>query len=55
MKTESTGNSEFRAKIKKGLDLTRKKLLESKRKTNSSLVYSENGRIIEVKASDIKD
>jgi hypothetical protein len=53
MKKASVNNSEIREKIKKGLDLTFKKLLQSKRQTNGVLVLFENGAIKKVKASDI--
>jgi len=39
----------IRAKILKGLAKSYKKLLEVKRKNNSVLVISENGKIIRIK------
>ena len=40
---------DIREKIIKGLNMTYEKLLEMKRKNNSILVVSENGKIIKVK------
>jgi hypothetical protein len=48
-------NSEIREQIKKGLDLTFKKLLKSKRQTDGFLVLYENGKIKKIKASDITE
>ena len=55
MKNNSLNNAELREQIKKGLDLTFKKLLKAKRQTNGIFVFSENGRIKKIKASDISD
>ena len=55
MKKTDRNNSEIREQIKKGLDLTFKKLLKSKRQTDGILVLSENGAIKKVKASDITE
>jgi hypothetical protein len=41
-------------KISEGLDLTFKKLVAYKQKNNGVFVFSENGKIITVKAKDIK-
>ena len=46
---------EFKQKLIKGLDLTFKRLLEAKRITDGTFVFSENGKIIKIKARDIKD
>jgi hypothetical protein len=40
---------DIRKKVLKGLNKTHKKLIETKRKNNSVLVISENGRIIKIK------
>lgn len=40
--------------VRKGLDLSFKKLVEQKQTENGYLVFSENGKIIKVKAWDIK-
>ena len=55
MKNTDLSNDEIRERIKKGLDLTFKKLLEEKRKNNGVFVFSENGVIKQVRAVDIKD
>ena len=55
MKTNIESNDELRNKIKKGLDLTFKKLLKSKRQTDGYLVFSENGKIKKIKATDISE
>lgn len=55
MKKDFIDNTEIRERIKQGLDLTFRKLLKSKRQTNSFLILSENGKIKRVKATDIKD
>ena len=55
MKTNNLNNAELREQIKKGLDLTFKKLLKAKRQTNGIFVFSENGRIKKIKASDITE
>jgi hypothetical protein len=47
-------NTEIREKIRKGLDLTFKKLVAYKKKNDGVFVFSENGKIITVKAKDIK-
>lgn len=46
---------ELTEKIKKGLDLTFKKLLKEKRLYGREFVFSENGKIIKVRARDIVD
>ena len=55
MENSDIKNEELFEKIKKGLDLTFKKLLKAKRQTDGVFVFSENGKIIKVKARDIKD
>lgn len=55
MKKPNQNNSEIRERVKKGLDLTFKKLLKSKRQTDGVFVLSENGSIKKVKASDLSD
>lgn len=54
MKSNLT-DTELREQIKKGLDLTFKKLLKSKRQTDGFLVLYENGKIKKIKASDIAE
>lgn len=55
MKEASLNNSEIRERIKIGLDLTFKKLLKFKRQTDGVFVFSENGKIKKVIASDISE
>ena len=55
MENSDLNNEELLKKIEKGLDLTFKKLLKSKRQTDGVFVFSENGKIIKVKARDMKD
>jgi hypothetical protein len=43
-----------RDKIIKGLELTHKKLIQSKKDRNLDLIVSENGRIIRIHAKDLK-
>lgn len=47
-------NEELRAKILKGLDLTFSKLVKAKQQSDGYLAFSKDGKIIKVKASDIK-
>lgn len=55
MKEANIDNSEIREQVKKGLDLTFKKLLKSKRQTDGVLVLSEKGVIKKIKASEISE
>ncbi len=55
MKKTDIKNNELREKVRKGLDLTFKKLLQHKRQTNGVLVLSEKGKIKKIKASDISE
>lgn len=43
-----------RDKIIKGLKLTHKRLIQSKKDRNLDLVVSENGRIVRIHAKDLK-
>jgi hypothetical protein len=43
-----------RDKIIKGLELTHKRLIQSKKDRNLDLVISDNGRIIRIHARDLK-
>ena len=43
----------IRDKIIKGLELTHKKLIQSKKDRNLDLVVSDNGKIIRVHAKDL--
>lgn len=55
MNSPEFNTTEFKDKIKKGFDLAFKKLVEAKRLTDGSLVFSKNGKIVKIKARDIKD
>ena len=55
MKKVNQDNAVIREKIMKGLDLTFKKLLKSKRQTDGTFVFSENGIIKKIKAVDMPD
>jgi len=55
MKENTINYTGLREKIKEGLDLTFKKLLEEKRKNDQEFVFSENGKIVSIKARDMKD
>ncbi len=43
----------LREKISQGLHLTYKKLVRQKQAQNGMFVFSENGKIVKVKATDI--
>lgn len=45
---------ELEEKVRIGLELTRKRLIEFKIQKNSPLVISENGKIIEIPAAELK-
>lgn len=53
MKNIKKDNSVIRERIKTGLDLTFKKLLKTKLQTDGVFVFSENGKIKKIKASDL--
>lgn len=42
----------LKTRLKKGLDLSFKKLLETKKKNDGVLVFSRNGKIVKIKARD---
>jgi len=44
---------ELREKILKGIELAIKKLIQTKQKSNGELVYSKDGKIVFVKASEL--
>lgn len=54
MKVSDPVNQELKGKILKGLDLTFKKLLKSKRQVGGTFVFSKDGKIKKVKATDMK-
>ena len=45
-------NADIKERVKKGLDLTFIKLLNAKSQTNGIIVFSQNGIIKKVKASE---
>ena len=45
---------EIREKILKGIALAYERLVEQKKKDDGELVFSENGKIVRVKARDLK-
>lgn len=55
MENSDLKNDELLKKIEKGLDLTFKKLVKSKRQTDGTFVFSEDGKIKKIKATDMKD
>ncbi len=55
MNNSVINTNDFKEKFIKGLELSFKKLLASKRLTDGTLVFSKNGKIVKIKARDIKD
>ncbi len=54
MKKKDKQKDNFTSRLEKGLRLSFKRLVKSKQQTNGVLIFSENGKIIKVKAKDIK-
>jgi hypothetical protein len=54
MKIRNAGEINFTSQLKKGLRLSFKKLVRAKQDSNASLYFSEHGKIVKVKAKDIK-
>lgn len=54
MKQHNIDTVKLREKISKGLDLTFQRLLQQKKAQNGTLIFSENGQIKRVKASNIR-
>ncbi len=50
---ENKKENEIKEKIREGLDLSFKKLVQQKSLTDDILILSKNGKIIEVKARDL--
>ena len=44
---------DFREKLIEGLELSFKKLVQQKIKEDAELVFSENGKIVRIKAKDL--
>jgi nicotinic acid mononucleotide adenylyltransferase len=55
MKKNNISDTEIKERIKKGLDLTFKKLLKTKQQTNGFFILSENGKIKKIKATDLSE
>jgi hypothetical protein len=53
MDTNNYQISELAQKISKGLDIAFEKLVREKAKNDEELIFSENGKIIKVKAKDL--
>jgi hypothetical protein len=47
-------DNNIRDKIIKGLELTHRRLIQSKKERNLELVISENGKVIHIQAKDLK-
>lgn len=54
MKIENLKEDDFTNRLKKGLRLSFQKLVKDKQNNNASLFFSKHGKIIKVKAKDIK-
>ena len=54
MKKDNFDSEDFKKKIALGFDIAFQKLLKEKQAKDGTLVFSENGKIIKVKARDIK-
>lgn len=46
-------DNKIREKIIKGMELTHKKLVQSKKEKNLDLIVSENGRIVRIHPKDL--
>lgn len=53
MKNKENLKSDFHEKVLRGLELTYKKLVQSKIEKNQSLVIMRDGKIITIKASEL--
>ncbi|MBC6109925.1 hypothetical protein ACFOG5_07880 [Pedobacter fastidiosus] len=54
MENNLISNIEIREKIRNGLNLAFEKLVAQKKKNSGVFVFSDQGKIIKVKAKDIK-
>lgn len=54
MSNNKINSNELREKILKGLDLAFEKLLAKKQKEDSEFVFSQDGKIVYVKARDLR-
>jgi hypothetical protein len=55
MKIKENKQSDFIQKVTKGLDLCYKNLVQTKIEKNQSMVIMHNGKVITVKASELKN
>lgn len=55
MKKEASKQSDFIQKVTKGLKLSYKQLIKSKIEKNQSVVIMHNGKMITIKASELKN
>ncbi len=53
MKKKKSTTSDFHQKVIKGLELTYKRLLQSKIEKNQSLVIMTDGKVVTIKASEL--
>jgi hypothetical protein len=53
MKNKIRENSDIKERVMKGLDITFEKLLKAKKQSNGTFVFSQNGVIKKVKASEL--
>ncbi|MBL7733369.1 MAG: hypothetical protein JNM88_20475 [Chitinophagaceae bacterium] len=51
---EKLDTEDIKKKILEGTKLALRRLVESKIRENSFLVFSENGKVVKVKAKDVK-
>ena len=54
MKKNNFSKDIFTEQLKAGLTLSFKKLVKAKQQTKDVLAFSKNGKIVKIKASDIK-
>ncbi len=55
MKVKENKPSDFITKVTKGLKISYEKLIQSKIEKNQSVVIMHNGKVITVKASELKN
>ena len=55
MKIKENNQSDFMEKVTKGLKISYERLIQSKIEKNQSMVIMHNGKVITVKASEIKN
>ena len=55
MKVKENKPSDFIVKVTKGLKISYEKLIQSKIEKNQSVVIMHNGKVITVKASELKN